>query len=112
MRYIKKYEEVISKNFRPHLKEGGFVLLDPEIFQTNIKEFIKTEIGEITGIDFNSNSNYPYHILYDKPLPVDPEYRKPKDKNFAIAVEPSDILYYSSNKEDLEAIIKSNKYNI
>ena len=64
------------------------------------------EIGKI--INYKKNSIYPYLVEFDENFDY---YQYGLSENYT-SVESDEILYWSNNKEDLEIIIKSQKYNL
>ena len=87
MKYIKSYETV---NHRPNLNDYAII----KVFRDTKKVL---EIGQITNIKMEDN--YPYYVEI-------------KAAKFADTFKLQNIECWSDNKEELEAIINSNKYNI
>jgi hypothetical protein len=91
MKYIKKYEELKDKN-QPSV--GDYVIISAEP-GTGITPEVKDRIGHISSMMNNTLIS----VYYDEGLEL-----KHFHKNF--------ILYLSKNREDLEFILNTKKYNL
>ena len=87
MKYIKSYEKV---NHKPNLNDYAII----KVFRDTKKVL---EIGQITDIKFENT--YPYYVEIKEPF-------------FADTFKLQNIECWSDSKEELEAILQSNKYNI
>ena len=103
MKYIKKYESI---NNEPQI--GDYVLCR-EINANNIQVIQWTAVNIGKYIDFNDlDYNYPYLIRY-KNVPNDiRSYFFHNDVPSCRTMKRDEIILWSSNKEDLENIIKFN----
>jgi hypothetical protein len=116
MKYIKHFENTKNK-----LNLGDYVICEEiassgyekQLFK-DVIEFEKNRIGKYVKYD-NNNGDFKYTIYYDD-IP-----QKFKDKYFmkeydidkyCRPMSRKEIIYNSKNKEDLEAIINANKFNI
>jgi len=116
MKYLKKYEEVSD-----NLQIGDYVICVCTSFTDGkIKKFIDTNIGKYVRYITNIKDvvdDFRYAIEYDN---VPPELYRYSDifsyesgiENICLRVSRNEIIEYSKNKEDLEAIINANKYNL
>ena len=83
---------------------GDYVLMNSVSNLQYVSEYILTHIGRITEIYYNGK----YVIVrYDAPPYLEANFKKGL-RQFDIDF----ILHFSKNKEDLETIINSNKYNL
>jgi len=110
----KFFEYIEPKNW---YKEGepklyDYVLLDINWYRNdkNFDYYLNNTIGQISKIkkyskDYSANE---YQILFDNP----PSEFKLLKHNRLSYVKTKQIKYFSSNKEDLETILNSNKYNL
>jgi hypothetical protein len=95
-------------------KIGDYVLLNINWYYNDKKfdYFLNNTIGQISKIEKENNKNYipninnKYQILFDTT-----EKFKLLQHN-RIKVYDKQIKYFSSNKEELEVILNSNKYNL
>ena len=101
MRYLKSFE---MNNDTP--SNGDYVICDNcQLKVNNIKrEFIFNNIGIINNIDECGN----YAIIYND----DDFYKNGNYKYFTYFCELKDILYWSNDRNELDMILKSNKFNI
>jgi len=76
---------------------------------THEGNFIKNKIGKIIRNDYIPRY-YPYAITYDN-IPADIFDKKINNIN-VILFKRDDIEYWSKNKEELELILQTNKFNI
>ena len=107
MKYIKHYEDIN----KPQV--GDYVEIYARYFDNRLKDFFKTEIGQIIKID---NKDYPYLVEFEKEKPIIHEDAVTiiydDEDEYKMRVEESEIKYFSSSKEELEIIISANKYNL
>lgn len=106
MKYIKTYEEInIDK---PQI--GDYVILDKtfdaEFCSNNIGQIIKAD-PEVSVYFSELYGDHDYIVKYEN-MPKEPE-EFIGDKTFTSFEW---ILYWSKNKEELEAILASSKYNL
>jgi hypothetical protein len=101
MKYLKTFEEEFFNEFKYNKysdpQVGDYFIFKNEI-GNGIDEKLKNKIGRITEILNNTL------IAYDFP-----DYIVPLGFKY---IHMSFIDYFSKNKEDLEAIINQNKYNL
>ena len=107
MKYLKFFEnEQISKKL-PNV--GDYVLCD-ESFKTELNNFINNNIGKIIKIEHDSHITE-YLVEYDLnliPLGIKKYFIYNNRRLFII----DEITHHSDNKDDLELILLSKKYNI
>jgi hypothetical protein len=115
MRYLKTYEAI-----NDNLQIGDYVICKTDTGDEKILNFLENNIGQyvryITNkkevvdnfryvIEYNNIpfelSNYSYTFSYEIDIP-----------NICMRVDRDEIIFNSKNKEDLEAIIQSKKYNL
>jgi len=92
---------------------GDYVIAESNDFLTDLNEFTKNRIGKLYNI-FKPlyADDLSYTIIYDN-IPKELDFYKFKiyDEE-AISLNIEDIKYWSKNKEDLEKVLMTNKYNI
>ena len=106
---IKDLKELEKEQLKPKIgdyvicHETGYANMggDRRIGQESIENFIDTHIGKIKGID--TFSQFPYEVEYEEKLPTNTHYRLFRRK---------EIVYISQDKEELEAYLSANKYNL
>ena len=112
MKYLKQFEKYIEpknwyKDDEPKLYD--YVILDINWYYNNkeLDHYLNNTIGKISKIKKTSNNKEwnQYQILYDNPPIKLPHNR-------LSYVYYKQIKYFSSNKEELEAILNSKKYNL
>ena len=99
MRYIKKYE-----NYKDEPQIGDYVILYNDVFDSDIIEFLKTEIGKIIDIQKGSSTEYPYLIEFEKEIPIYNDNR--------MYAERDEIVKWAYDKEILEIKDTINNYNL
>lgn len=108
MRYIKNFESV-----KDNPQIGDYVIIYFKSFENDPDEkdyYIKTHLGVIVDIDPKSGKGFlPYEIQYEDNIWHIRDNVRPRD---ILCVNREDIQHWSKNKEDLEHIIKANKYNL
>lgn len=118
MKYIKLYENVPTLPNK-HPDEGDYVICKgigySMKYDTNLKDFIDTHIGQIIGISINTDpvdgvDYYSLEIEYDEN--EIPENLKPRFRFNTLDFTYNDILDWSSHKEELEIRVAAKKYNL
>jgi hypothetical protein len=113
MKYIKLYEELNVKIPQIH----DYVLCveseyeDDTINESeiNLNNFISSNIGIIIKVKISVKSKYDYHIKYEN-VPDDiAMYFEYDNTRWSVK---SDIIHWSNDREDLEALLAIKKYNI
>jgi hypothetical protein len=111
MKYLKTYEKHQVKTEYDSIKPqiGDYVICQ-EIFSRGLDEkhiinFLKSNIGQYVK---KQNTNNSYIVKYNK---IPPELKIRFIKGLR-AFNESEIIHFSPNKEDLELILKTNKYNL
>ena len=110
MKYIKHYEDTINK---PQI--GDYVIIYARYFDDRLKDFFKTEIGQIKKNDIDED--YPYLVEFQKEKPIIHSDEKNEiiyndEDEYNMRFEESEIKTFSSSKEELEMNIAQNKYNL
>jgi hypothetical protein len=108
MKYLKTFE--LDKN-EPEV--GDYVICEESKYP-NIKKFISTNIGKIIyyiddteSIGYKLYKNYRYIVKYNNmPKKFDSFNNKTR------RMKRDEIIHWSKNKEDLEIILNSKKYNL
>ena len=96
MKYIKTFEDVFSlKDKLPEIGDYFIFKIEPG---NGIDESLKNKIGKITEILNNTLIAYEF-----------PDYIVPPGSKY---IHISFVDYFSKNKEDLERITDTNKYNL
>jgi len=85
---------------------GDYVICSKSDFSSD--EFVENNIGKILKDD--KSNYYPYYITYDN-IP-DSLIDRRVNKIATILFKRKDILYWSKDKEELEAILQTNKFNL
>ena len=106
MKYLKKYEDTnINKP-----KVGDYVLCEEKYTENvtvqyqDVLNFISNNVGVIKFIRNND-----FYVAYNNvPQELTRFFRDENSRR----MENSEIKYWSDNKEELEAILASKKYNI
>lgn len=96
MKYIKTYE-----NITPQIND--YVIIDDYNYNQIMKNFLQNNIGKIVLTKEKSLTDA-YYVEFDKPNPWD--YSK------YLSIQPNQIKYYSTNKEDCEIYLTKLKYNL
>jgi len=101
MKYIKTYENIDNEP-----KVDDYVLCEEETKDENVKEYVKTHIGQILIIEDLLKTMYNYKVFY-----------KNSNKYFGNngncrSMERNEIIHWSKNKEDLLPYLTANKYNL
>lgn len=107
MKYIKKFE-----NLQTEPQIGDYVICK-EIFFSEKKEelnnFLKNNIGKYINYE-TSKPDFPYEVEYEN-IPEIIKKNNFGDDNCRYFTR-DEILYFSSNEDDFESYIISNKYNL
>lgn len=85
MKHLKTFENI----YRPY-QEGDYVIIN-----SNRSEHLRSEVGQIIQI-----ANHKIMIEY------------PNSTKLPLVVYDSEIMYWSENKEELEILLASKKYNL
>ena len=102
MKYIKTFENAEKT---PQL--GDFVICKCLYGADRLNNFLENRIGQCVGFGYLDNI---YKIRYeDVPFHINLDYFDFKNVR---AMRRTEIIAFSSNKNDIEAIIQSNKYNL
>jgi len=107
MKYIKQYESI---NNIPQV--GDYILFEDSDLKKEISNFMSNNIGLIVSKELVL---YDYVVKYENvPDELTPyfSYAYLKYGRNCRGIERSDIIYFSSNKEDLEIRLQANKYNL
>jgi hypothetical protein len=112
MKYLKTYEEIdIQKEYEkikgPQV--GDYVIAFNDRYENGSLQGILSQIiGRISEIKFGY-----YSVEYDpKDFLFQDMIKVNQNEPFGTLVNKEDIKHYSKNKEDLELILKANKYNL
>lgn len=103
MRYLKTFENM-------NIEIGDYVICKCPVNIQHFKEicdFLLSHVGQIKDYYYSSNDTL-YEIFYDEDLP----YVHNVENKKRIIFSKKQILYRSKNKEDLEAKISAQKYNL
>lgn len=110
MKYLKMFEKVYQK--QPSPKVGDYVIIDYNEYQIT-NNIINSKIGHITK---KFDEKYDIYIeLNDNELKIMKNWHTLwnfKGNIFLLTIYKNNIIYWSDNKEELEVILQSNKYNI
>lgn len=102
MKYLKTFE---NNNMKPQV--GDYVLCKEadDVFP-EVKEFTSNNIGKL--IEIENLEKYPYMIKY-KNIPKNlADYFQSNTRGMDI----SEIIFYSKDKDEVEARINATKYNL
>jgi len=107
MKHLKLFE-----NDNTNIKVGDYLigtLSDVEDdFMEDFADFLETNIGKVVDIKlYNNDKNFMYIVEYDG-MSEDFE----EIFNNPTSVTDYDVLFSSSNKDDLQVYIESGKYNL
>jgi hypothetical protein len=107
MKYIKTYEDI---NKEPQV--GDYVICDD--YFDKLTEFEANNIGQITSIDDDVDNGAPYNIKYNNiPYNIRTWFFYNDDHNYGIRpMSIEEIIFFSSNKEEVERYLQANKYNL
>jgi len=93
-------------------EKGDYVICNSvSSSETSLNDFICYNVGIILDIRTKEIVKYPYMIKYEDL----PEYLVNYSKNYdynTIPFKEDEILYWSKNKEELENILFTNKFNL
>ena len=106
MKHLKIYEEL--NNTKP--KIGDYVICKD--YLTEVYNFVLNNIGQI--IDIVSNYHGDQYVIKFENIPENIKnwfYNYNNDRNTR-SYDENEILYFSNNKEDLEIILQTKKYNL
>lgn len=113
MKYLKTYE--FKSVVMP--KVGDYVICDVSRYTSDKEfiDFISNSIGKIKEIEY-SNDSIDYFIKY-KNIPTDKIEDWFPDNDILFAsyskiYKENDIKHWSKDKEELKALLSSNKYNL
>ena len=106
MKYIKQYNESIKNE--PHI--GDYILLKNNVSDVeHIQKFVSNNIGQyIRKNKYTKGYVIQYEGRWNRKRPksvVEPA-------NFIFQVSKKEILYFSSNKKDVEIYLEAKKYNL
>jgi hypothetical protein len=96
MKHLKRFKEN-THNIEP--KVGDYIIMTPVFDDIHITELLKNNIGQIKHIRMGPKEEYPYEIKINR-----------ISNTFLIGRE--EIYKFSETKEDLEAMINAEKYNL
>jgi hypothetical protein len=109
MKYLKKYE---SDNDEPKVGDYFIVTIFPkDYYSEEYINFLKEHIGRIIRIDKSYNVNNIAWILGKFLFTSDDSVQVKNSFNYVQSFDFKHITF-SSNKEDLEAILQAKKYNL
>ncbi len=83
---------------------GDYIICSSVVPEENV--FFSNNIGKI--IDVKKYYYYPYNLEYDNV----PDNLKKSNGATTFVCRFNDILYFSKDKEELEYILRANKFNI
>jgi hypothetical protein len=94
-----------------HTWDDGAINIDNN--KEILLEWLESDIGQVLEIKKNRNNNIKaYNIKYNVPEHIQRYLRQHDNTSFVYFVYEDNIKFWSNNKEELEAIINSNKYNL
>ena len=99
MKYIKTYEENIDS---PQI--GDYVIT---YFQQQAPANIENVVGKIINVDISPSGNLIYDIEY-----MWINNKEVGNGRITLSHQKEDMIYWSKNKEDCEAYLSANKYNL
>lgn len=118
MKYIKTYEDLKK------IEIGDYVICDEEISDDALVDFLATNVGQIVDFrneftvdnlssDYDVGYDYYIFVKYDDVDIIGKENFNYHNKipNCRIFSE-NEIIYNSKDREDCEAFLMSNKYNL
>ena len=112
MKYIKKFENL---NF-PEVGEYVICEADKLLFN-NLNDFLLAHVGQL--IKIGNRNTMPYVIEFDVLYDDFPELKNYRATNYSdelkklrIEFSRKEIIYISKDKEYLESILATNKYNL
>ena len=104
MKYLKTYEKINEPQV------GDYVICDEKMYD-KVNIFLNNNVGQLISRDpdeYGFKDEYDYIVKYEN-VPLDiKDYFLSNVRSFG----REEIIEFSSNKEDLEAILDANKYNI
>lgn len=111
MKYIKKFENEIKE---PQL--GDYVICSTSYGPTAIDDFMKNNIGQIQDERYLGNNQeiidkvkYTYVVTFENvPWHLTPYFHNKSKRIMSL----DEIIYFSPDKQKLEAILTAKKYNI
>lgn len=109
MKYIKRFE-----NLGNEPKVGDWVIVNTDFGHDNLDKYLHVTPGKLIIISDNPDLPWPYGIEYDinkMPMYIYEEFVMVTDNTY-ISVGLDEIEYWAPNKEDLEIILKTKKYNL
>ncbi len=101
MKHIKLYEEVFKYKAPPMPSIGDYVLIlnNNTYYSGTAADYIQSHVGQVI-------KDYPNIVVdYD----IDNKSHLPR---IVINLKPEEVEYWSSNRDELEAILQANKYNL
>lgn len=104
MKYIKKFENL---NIEPEV--GDYIIANSKYASSKLQKFFLTNIGEIINISMGEGNKLLYNTDYDPDMVESADVILDYNSWFFTTDE---ILHISKNKEDLEEILASKKYNL
>jgi len=119
MKYIKTYEDHHVN--APNIDDWIIGNLSPNI-DDELNDFISSNIGKVVEIGYETHHEddlgnlykAPFYVVkYDVEIPARINiWFQHDDYGYSIGLEAQDIKYWSENKEELEIILASRKYNL
>jgi len=114
MKYFKRFEDI-----KVEPKVGDYVVCEDKSVDFDktyendaiFDYFLSSNIGVIKDIRTNESVAYPYIVNFEF-LPKNLKHMTNTGTGSDIVFKRVEIIYFSENKEDLEHIINSNKYNL
>lgn len=124
MKYIKEFESTSSLFWKKNEpKKGDYIIFkDYSVISTHTRnvfshltpksftEFIENNIGKIIT-NKSENDNYDV-VYYNVPKNIEIWFNILNDHVKSATINIKNIIYWSENKEELELILKSMKYNL
>ena len=114
MKHIKPYTLMIEDaHTEPQIDDYVILNTDQTYFITKkIKKFINNKIGQIIKIINYKTLSPDFIVKYDNIPPSLYDQTYDKNNNSFIFENIGCILYISKDKEQLEALLQANKYNL
>ena len=114
MKHIKKFDSKKDSSKKEEPQIGDYVICEEpltiHIFE-ELNRFISSNIGQIVQIDDELPDRYFIQYL-NIPENLKLFFKYLKKITNCRAMRRKNIIYWSRNKEDLEVILSSNKYNL
>jgi len=103
---IFRFNEKLMNNKKDYPMVGEYILANDESGSQKAKDFVNNNIGLCTG--FHRGDSFPFEVEYENLTPYIEQFFNKNKTNF----NRKEILYWSDNKEELEAILQAKKFNL